>query len=307
MNKQIKVSVFMLTYNQENYIKQAIEGVLNQKTNFDYELIIGEDASTDDTLEICKTYRSKYPNQMRILENEENSGLIANYMRTAKELKGEYIAICDGDDFWVDEQKLQKQVDFLDANNSFDIVYGKCKRLYPDGTVKEPHIVYSNAVKNGDFSNLIMQNYIPSVTVLFRNKLPQEGLPSWINSLPYGDWPTYLWTIKEGGRIHFINEVFAVYRVKIGESFKLNKKMSDSFKVELKILNSIANDKQYNYWKKFIKNSIKNKNESLMLAYNREGYYIKAFKQYGKLLRIKSVLPLTKLYSYSICKKMKLS
>lgn len=295
----------MLAYNQEDYIAQAIEGVVNQKTKFNFELLIGEDASTDNTLKICKSYRAKYPEKIRIVENFENLGLGANYLKTSNELKGEYIAICDGDDFWIDDYKLQKQADFLDANRIFDIVFGKCRRLYPDGTISNSDVSGSNVVKNGDFSNLIMQNFIPSVTVLFRNNMINNSLPSWIRNLPYGDWPTYLWTIKEGGKIYFMDEVFAVYRVEIGESFKLNKKLSNSFKVELKILNFLNNDKQYKHWKKFIRKSIRNKNKSLMLAYNREGDYIKAFKIYTQLLRIKSLFPLTKLYFYSILKKIK--
>ena len=108
------VSVHMITYNHEPYIRQAIEGVMMQKTDFEFELIIGEDASQDKTREICFEYQKKYPDKIRVLWWHENvSKLGGNGRRVSARCRGEYIAFCEGDDYWIDPLKLQKQVDVM--------------------------------------------------------------------------------------------------------------------------------------------------------------------------------------------------
>jgi glycosyltransferase involved in cell wall biosynthesis len=118
-----KVSIFIVTYNHENYISQCIDSVLSQVTNFDYEIIIGEDCSYDNTLQICLNYQLEHKN-IRLLKSDKNIGLIANWIRSIKACRGKYIAICEGDDFWIDPNKLQIQTDFMDANIRFcDVFY----------------------------------------------------------------------------------------------------------------------------------------------------------------------------------------
>src|SRR5574344_1891550 len=122
MNK-CDVSICMITYNQGKYIKNAIEGVLMQKTNFDFELIIGEDCSSDNTNSICVEYVEKYPDKIRLISYSENQGMIKNFIRVLEESKGRYIAFCEGDDYWIDPFKLQKQFDFLENNSSYGLIY----------------------------------------------------------------------------------------------------------------------------------------------------------------------------------------
>ena len=117
----LKVSVCMVTYNHEKYIAQAIESVLMQKTNFDYELVIGEDCSTDKTKKIIIKYQKRYPKIIRIILNKKNLGAGLNFVQILEACKGEYIALLDGDDYWTDPVKLQKQVDFLDNNPYYSI------------------------------------------------------------------------------------------------------------------------------------------------------------------------------------------
>lgn len=111
----IKVSVLVLAYNHEKYIKQAVDSVLNQKTNFDYEIIVGDDASTDSTPIILGEYERAY-GRLHIICRKQNIGGSANFVDLLKRAKGEYIASCEGDDYWTDSRKLQKQIDFLDNN-----------------------------------------------------------------------------------------------------------------------------------------------------------------------------------------------
>jgi glycosyltransferase involved in cell wall biosynthesis len=299
----ITVSVFILTYNQEQYIAQTLESIINQKTNFSFQLVIGEDCSTDGTRAICESYVQKFPSQVKLLPAQnENIGLISNYMRTFAACDGKYVAICDGDDYWVDDLKLQKQVDFLEQNKGYDMVYTAYQRLYPNGDLKKYSYHLDKAILG--FEDLIMDNFIASVTVLFRNRQTQdEQLPSWIHNYPFGDWPTYLWTIKEGGKIHYMNDVTAVYRMDIGVSAHYIKKNSTYLKLLLRLLYDVRIDSQFTSQKTNIENSIVNKKLNLMTSLNREQSYGEGFLFFSKMLpNYPTKWQLLKLYGYSIYK-----
>ncbi len=117
------VSIKMITYNHEPYIAQAIEGVLLQQTDFPIELVIGEDCSTDGTCEIVFNYQKKYPDIIRVITSEQNVGMHKNGYRTVKACRGKYVAYCEGDDYWHDPRKLQKQVDYLEQNPDVGLVH----------------------------------------------------------------------------------------------------------------------------------------------------------------------------------------
>ncbi len=110
------VSVTVLTYNHEKYIKQALDSILRQKVNFDYEILIGDDASTDNTVKVLKEYKSKYPKIIKLFLNEVNLGATRNAYNLLVNAKGKYLATCEGDDYWIDDNKLQIQVEFLEKN-----------------------------------------------------------------------------------------------------------------------------------------------------------------------------------------------
>lgn len=301
---QMTVSIFLLTYNQEQFIAQTINSILMQKTNFNFQIVIGEDCSTDGTRSICETFAEKYSNKIKLLPAlEKNIGLIANYMRTIKACEGKYIAICDGDDYWIDENKLQKQVSFLEDNPNYSIVYSKLKKLFPDGTFKES--IQRKLKQAGDFDDLVFENVIPSVTVLFRNRQNISAVPTWITNFPYGDWPTYLWILKDGGKIHFMDEITAVYRMHIGVSAQVRKSSSNTLLVNLGILICIWNDSGFHHKKSIVLRAIQKLEVGLMTSYNREKQYLKALKQYIFNLRQETLnFKLTRLYLYSIYKSV---
>src|ERR1700739_2391661 len=110
------ISVCMITYNHEKYIAQAIESVLAQKTNFPVELVIGDDYSTDSTRKICLDYKKKHPDILKLRFPDKNMGMMPNFIANLKECDSRYIALLEGDDYWTDPYKLQKQFDFLEAN-----------------------------------------------------------------------------------------------------------------------------------------------------------------------------------------------
>lgn len=128
------VSVHMITYNHEPYIRQAIEGVMMQQTDFEFELIIGEDASQDKTREICFEYQKKHPDKIRVLWSEKNvNHLGGNGRRVTARCRGEFIALCEGDDYWTDPLKLQKQVDIMRANPDVGLCFCGAK-IYRGGS-----------------------------------------------------------------------------------------------------------------------------------------------------------------------------
>jgi len=111
----------MITYNQEKFVAQAIKSVMMQKTNFDFELIIGDDKSTDATTNIINDFVKRYPKKIKLLPSENNIGPIKNFLKTLQSCRGQYIAILEGDDYWLSKNKIQNQVDFLDLRPDFMI------------------------------------------------------------------------------------------------------------------------------------------------------------------------------------------
>jgi len=216
----MKVSVCIITYNHERFIEQAINSVLMQRTNFDYEIVIGEDCSTDNTGLICKKYAELYPDKIRLLQNDKNLGMIENFKRTLYACKGEYVALLEGDDYWTDELKLQKQVDFLESNRDYAVVFHNAEILIEK--TGEKYIGYSDEatkpfmIKTPNPTTTLQEiaagNYIYTATSLFRNNLYNK-LPTWFSSeLPAADWPLHVINAHYG-KIFFMDEVMAVYRI----------------------------------------------------------------------------------------------
>ncbi len=300
---EICVSIFMLTYNQEEYITQAIEGVLMQKTDFSIQLVIGEDCSTDNTRNIVLDYAKKYPDKIKPILYERNIGLIANYVKTYAQCTGKYVAICDGDDYWIDPFKLQKQVDFLEKHHGYSIVYTNKKNLMPSGD-----IVVSNKNQNlttTTFDELVFGNYIPSVTVLFRNKPLPERMSKWIQQFPFGDWPTYLWVIVGGEKIYFLDDVTSVYRKDFGISTVLRKEVNKTININTTIIRRIYIDNDFNTKRKIIKKSLIKHKIALMASYLRKGNYYKSFFIFCKLIVETNPLSIGRIFLYTLRIKIK--
>lgn len=296
--ESIYVSVFMLAYNQELYITQAIDGVLMQKTNFPVVLVIGEDHSTDGTRDICRSYAAKYPDKIKLLLNETNLGLGTNYVKTYGQCTGKYVAICDGDDYWTDPLKLQKQVDFLENQPDFEIVFTNNKNIYPGGK-KEIRKVEGIPYESS-FNELVSVNYITSVTALFRRKPLSSGMEDLIRKLPYGDWPTYLWVTRDGGKIRFLDEVTSVYRKDFGTSTVLRQSKSRMGELNLYILEQLKKLPGFSEQTGLIQKSIFTHSMGLMSSYNKEGKFYKSFKYLFSMFLQTKRLRVLKAYLYSL-------
>ena len=172
------VSIFSLAYNHESYIEKAIESWLMQKTNFRFEAVIGEDHSTDRTREIVFSYAKKYPEIIRVIHSESNVGMRENSKRTRAACRGKYVAFCEGDDYWIDPNKLQRQVDFMEANPDFSICFHDAILLWDDKSRSPNYFVPKDQKEVSTTEDVIEKYYIPTASMLLRSTYT-EDLPDW--------------------------------------------------------------------------------------------------------------------------------
>ena len=205
-----KVSVCMTVYNQERYIAEAIEGVIYQTTGFPFELVIGEDHSTDGTLAVCQQYVKTHSKLIRLHPRPRNLGVARNQAQTWAECQGDYIAMLDGDDFWCSPLKLQTQAKFLDNNPSFSMCFTKCN-LLSDTPNRHDRWPYRDNLKGTlTISDILRHNLIANCSVMYRRAIRQY--PEWIAALPYCDIALHS-LHSMGGPIGYIPELMATYRL----------------------------------------------------------------------------------------------
>lgn len=208
MNIKPLLSVCMITYNHESFITQAIEGVLMQKTDFPVEIIIGDDYSTDNTRRICLEYQAKFPQIINVLHRDKNIGVSANFIDALKNCQGKYIALCEGDDFWTDSGKLQKQVDFLESHSDFAVSHHRMKIVYEDQPEKST--LTPDCLAETTFENLAMRQHISTASCVFRNNVSE--LPKMFSNVYGMDYTLNLFNATFG-KIKYFSEVMGVYRV----------------------------------------------------------------------------------------------
>lgn len=219
MNLTPLVSVCIVAYNHENYISQCLDSVLMQKTSFSFEIILGEDKSNDRTRKICQDYANKYPEKIKlflrfredvIYINGSPTGRF-NMIENLKTCKGKYIAICEGDDYWTDPLKLQKQVDFLEANSNVNICFHRAQILKNDSYTLHPIPEPFNQQPFNYVELIKHYNFIATASVLWR-KPHDFKLPDWFCKVTFGDLGLYKLVVKDK-KIKCLDEVMCVYRV----------------------------------------------------------------------------------------------
>jgi glycosyltransferase involved in cell wall biosynthesis len=215
----VKVSVAMITYNHEPFIAQAVESALLQETSFLVEIVVGDDASTDRTREILAELRQRHPERIRLLLHQRNVGMHRNLVATLEACRGEYIALLEGDDYWTDFAKLQKQADFLDAAPDCAICHHNALRIYDDGSVP-PEPWHRRAPRRRQtLDDLMRENVIVTCTAMFRRRdVPQW--PEWYFRAKVGDWPLHILVARQGA-IGYLDEVMGAYRVHPGGVWSL--------------------------------------------------------------------------------------
>jgi len=211
----MKVSVLMPTYNHGLYIAQSIESFLMQNCDFEIELIIGDDASTDNTLAIAEKYATAHPSKIKLIAHNNNGGLLRNYRSIINLAKGEYFAILESDDYWTDKFKLQKQVGFLDSHPSYGLSFTRWERLR-DGVFSLRDDSSKVLAKYSDrlFERFLLRNIIQSPTVCFRRCLFERycQIDDYIKyNFKTFDFPVWLSLIRHSD-IHYLDSPTAVYR-----------------------------------------------------------------------------------------------
>lgn len=215
--QEIIVSIRCLAYNQEKYIEQCLDGFIMQKTNFRFQAIVHDDASTDNTATIINKYAKLYPKIIVPIFESSNlyskkDGSLGNVM--AKYMKGKYIAICEGDDYWIDPNKLQKQVDFLENNPDYSMCFHQAYR-HKEGA-DDPDELYSD-IEDKDYTGeeLYMSKHRPpTASILMRKSVIESNIykecKQKISS--FGDLCFFL-SSAHCGKVHGMNEVMSVYRM----------------------------------------------------------------------------------------------
>ena len=202
----------MITYGHEKYIQRAIEGVLMQECDFNVELIIADDNSPDQTNRIVQQLKERHQNGVWIhyTKHQKNKGMMSNFVWALSQCKGDYIALCDGDDYWTDVLKLQKQVSFLEKNKEFVLCFHPCYFLKVDSTLKKQSLHtmdYEYTIKN-----ILSNSRIPSASLVYRRSEAPNKFPSWFYEIASGD-VALIMMLFEKGKFKLLDDYMSVYRL----------------------------------------------------------------------------------------------
>jgi glycosyltransferase involved in cell wall biosynthesis len=211
------VSVCMITYNHEMFIREAIEGVLMQEVEFEVEFIIADDSSPDFTEEIVKDLIKNHPkgHWIKYSKHPKNKGMMGNFIWALAQCAGKYIALCEGDDYWIDPLKLEKQVNFLEKNIEYIGTYHDCKILNEEGKLVDDFITKKNfhSDRSGLFDIAVYGNFIHTPSFVFKNQY--KILPNYFAGLEVGDFFLYLY-LAQFGDFKSLRFSGAVYRYGVG-------------------------------------------------------------------------------------------
>lgn len=272
------VTICCITYNHAAYIRECLNGFLMQETNFKFEVVIHDDASTDETQSIIKEYCEKYPNVFSPIFQHVNqySRGIKSIIQTfcVPKFRGKYIAMCEGDDYWIDPYKLQKQVDIMENNPNCSLVISNgislneiTKKQYiinPMGDIKKSGFISPNLV-------LLERRLIPTASMFYRKD--QSKMPDFFRNCPVGDRPLRLWLLSNGDIYYFANPMI-MYREQSNGSF--GQRACSSVKYAKEIYDGmIAFYNNYNEFTKY--------------KYNKEIQYLKSQDEYNFYIRTKQI------------------
>lgn len=268
------VSVCMITFNHEKFIVQALESILAQQRDFDLEIVIGDDGSKDQTQKILAEYRDKYPAIIKPILRPSNIGAANNFIDTVGKCNGDFIALLEGDDFWSDTGKLQKQVNRMKANHQVALCAHNTSYLLPDGTTylynRDPKYNKSAETEYLVTDYIIKDFFHTSSILMRRSALP--NFPDWYRSVFGGDYFLVLLTTINGS-ILYLNEVMSVYRI--------NNKSISHYSTRIEILDnylkhlSLYDEATGHKYSRFIAD------KKFSLRFGRKYYYPNYFNKLG--------------------------
>lgn len=215
MSKNMTVSVLCLAYNHEKYIRSTIEGVLQQKTDFNVELIINDDASTDNTVEIIREYAEKYPDIIKPIFQSENQwskqiDIMDKFL--CPKATGKYIALCEGDDYWIDPNKLQTQISFMEMHPDVSATVHSGKYIYESGKDRGDLFRAYSSERYVDIKDAISEWLFPTASIVYRNGLVPVGGVPFKGDAPCGDLPLILFLLVKG-KVYYFDYVMSAYRL----------------------------------------------------------------------------------------------
>jgi glycosyltransferase involved in cell wall biosynthesis len=235
------VSVDIITYNHEKFINESLDSVLMQITNFVFEIVICDDYSNDNTRNILLEYYKKYPEKIILRFNNQNVGLSNNYFDNKKACRGKYIAILEGDDYWTDPYKLQKQVDFMETHPEFSMCFANALEVFDFNNWEHESKVFSK-VENREYngSEILSEWIIATATVLYRNNINYNF--KYLDRFIYYDTPLFL-KLCEAGKIWGMKDLMVVYRRHVNAITCSGLEKEDKNKI---LLHLTAIDKSFN-------------------------------------------------------------
>jgi glycosyltransferase involved in cell wall biosynthesis len=209
-----KVSVSLITYKQEKFIAECLDSILKQKINFDFEIVVSDDCSPDKTGEIVEDYARRYPDIIRAIRRPVNIGMVRNAISTINECKGQYIALMEGDDLWIDDNKLQMQSDFLDDNPDCVLCFTN-QYEFPDEDRENVIIHYNFANRppgKFDLDYFFQKNIIiPNNSKMFRKEAQPPDPPAWFFESLQWDWVLHILQAQKG-KFGYLDYVTLGYR-----------------------------------------------------------------------------------------------
>lgn len=215
------VSVFVMVYNHEKYLHECLDGILMQQCNFAFNIVVGEDCSPDRSREILLEYNQKYPGKFKLLLHDKNIGAVANQNAVLSACTGKYIALCEGDDYWTDPLKLQKQVFFLEENEEYGLIHTNYKKFFNKSAKFFDHCPVPDVSRVDENEYYLTTGDIRTCTVLFRAKYIERindlFNQKFMQNAVIGDRPIFL-LIGKISKLYFLNNITSVYRITSSES-----------------------------------------------------------------------------------------
>jgi len=206
-----RASIFVLTHDHVDWIEQALDSALAQETPFEYELLVADDFSTDGTRERVLEYAARYPDRIRTFLPDRNLGVAGIWLAAARQCRGEYVAILEGDDYWTSTDKLARQIELLDANPGWSTCFHRATLFFDDGSRPSRPATPAFAKDVFDLDDILRSCFIPFLTVVFRRDV-LATVPDWLFGYRWFDWLFHIWCARRGA-IGFLGDDMAAYRV----------------------------------------------------------------------------------------------
>jgi len=283
----MKISIVVTAYNHEKYIAQCMESVLCQKGDFEKEVIVGEDCSTDSTKLILQQFQHEYPGTVFLLPSQENLGVTKNLKRCLDACTGEYIAICEGDDYWTDDRKLEKQKLFLDEHQDCSMCFSALMIYFEDTNTFLPNLLPTQDFL--DTEHLIERNDIANFSCCMYRTSVVKQLPLGIFNMYIADWMFNI-ACSQLGRLGFIREFMSVYRKHSGAAWS-GMSTLDSLRKTCELMDTYNRFLEYKYdalfksHKKKIEEQIQSMTEDAPQSNGSESNLIRrATKLYSKFI-----------------------